>query len=150
MSSLSSPSSFLFFFFFNDTSTTEIYTLSLHDALPIYEQKLIWVCQNIQLGLDVLLKELNQFPSIQFGLEQAFLSLQSQTTFELFPSEFTRGEKSIPINGLVWMGAKEFMKTQIKEKIVAGFSCIKMKIGAIDFQTELELLTSIRDRKSVV
>src|SRR5436189_3875378 len=28
--------SFLFFFFFNDTATTEIYTLSLHDALPIY------------------------------------------------------------------------------------------------------------------
>src|ERR1017187_10907830 len=26
----------LFFFFFNDTATTEIYTLSLHDALPIY------------------------------------------------------------------------------------------------------------------
>src|SRR3712207_7945920 len=27
---------FLFYFFFNDTATTEIYTLSLHDALPIY------------------------------------------------------------------------------------------------------------------
>src|SRR5687768_18588260 len=34
-SSLSSLSTFLFFFF-NDTATTEIYTLSLHDALPIY------------------------------------------------------------------------------------------------------------------
>src|SRR2546426_2447257 len=30
---------FYFFFFFNDTATTEIYTLSLHDALPISEQK---------------------------------------------------------------------------------------------------------------
>src|SRR5574344_3052902 len=32
---VSSP--FSFFFFFNDTATTEIYTLSLHDALPIYQ-----------------------------------------------------------------------------------------------------------------
>src|SRR5215475_15219671 len=29
---------FYFFFFFNDTATTEIYTLSLHDALPILAQ----------------------------------------------------------------------------------------------------------------
>jgi len=70
--------------------------------------------------------------------------LESTSPFELFPSEFTKGEKSIPINGLVWMGTKEFMKIQIKEKISSGFSCIKMKIGAIDFDTELELLTSIR------
>ena len=42
------------------------------------------------------------------------------------------------------MGDKTFMKTQIKEKLAVGFSCIKMKIGAIDFNTELELLTSIR------
>tara|TARA_R110002072_G_scaffold278784_1_gene440683 strand:- start:109 stop:1149 length:1041 start_codon:yes stop_codon:yes gene_type:complete len=117
--------------------------LSIDDR-PDYEEKLKWACQNIQLGLDVLLKELNEFPSIQFGLEQAFLSLQCVTTFELFPSAFTRGEKSIPINGLVWMGAKEFMKTQIKEKIASGFSCIKMKIGAIDFETEMELLIAIR------
>ncbi|WKD84711.1 L-Ala-D/L-Glu epimerase [Polaribacter huanghezhanensis] len=118
-------------------------TLSIDDR-PDYEEKLKWVCQNIQFGLDILLKELNEFPSIQFGLEQAFLSLQSVTTFELFPSAFTRGEKSIPINGLVWMGTKEFMKTQIKEKIASGFSCIKMKIGAIDFETEMELLIAIR------
>jgi o-succinylbenzoate synthase len=118
-------------------------TLSFDDR-PDYEGKLKWVCQNIHFCLDVLLKELCEFPSIQFGLEQAFLSLQSQATFELFPSAFIRGEKSIPINGLVWMGTKEFMKTQIKEKIASGFSCIKMKIGAIDFETELDLLIAIR------
>ena len=73
-----------------------------------------------------------------------FYLWKAHPPFELFPSEFTKGEKSIPINGLVWMGTKEFMKIQIKEKISSGFSCIKMKIGAIDFDTELELLTSIR------
>jgi o-succinylbenzoate synthase len=114
------------------------------DDRPDYEEKLKWACQNIHLGVVFLLKELYEFPSIQFGLEQAFLSLQSHTMFDLFPSEFTKGNQAIPINGLVWMGDKEFMKTQIKEKLATGFSCIKMKIGAIDFKTEMELLTSIR------
>ena len=118
-------------------------TLSVDDR-PDYEEKLKWACQNIHLGVVVLLKELYEFPSIQFGLEQAFLSLQSHTMFDLFSSEFTKGNQAIPINGLVWMGDKEFMKTQIKEKLATGFSCIKMKIGAIDFKTEMELLTSIR------
>jgi L-alanine-DL-glutamate epimerase-like enolase superfamily enzyme len=114
------------------------------DDVPNYQEKLHWVCENIHLGLDVLLQELTTFPSIQFGLEQAFLSLKSQTSFELFPTKFTQGKEAININGLIWMGDKDFMKSQIKEKLVAGFSCIKMKIGAIDFETELSLLKSIR------
>ena len=108
------------------------------DDISNYEDKLIWVCKNIHLGLGSLLKALYEFPSIQFGLEQAFLSLHSEDKFELFPSQFTSGEKSIPINGLVWMGDKDFMNNQIKEKLRNGFSCIKMKIGAIDFDTEIE------------
>ena len=114
------------------------------DDVSNYEEKLIWVCKNINLGLDKLLSEVIDFPSIQFGLEQAFLSLKSEDKFQLLPSQFTGGEKSIPINGLVWMGEKEFMKNQIKEKLKTGFSCIKMKIGAIDFDTEIDLLKSIR------
>lgn len=109
-----------------------------------YEEKLQWVCEHINLGLDRLLEELIEFPSIQFGLEQAFQSLVSKTPFELFSSDFTEGNKPIPINGLIWMGSEAFMKQQIKEKLEAGFSCIKMKIGAIDFDTELNLLKSIR------
>jgi o-succinylbenzoate synthase len=114
------------------------------DDVPNYQEKLHWVCENIHLGLDVLLQELITFPSIQFGLEQAFLSLKSQTSFELFPTKFTQGKEAININGLIWMGNKDFMKSQIKEKLANGFSCIKMKIGAIDFETELSLLKSIR------
>ena len=121
--------------------------LSIDDR-PDYEEKLIWVCKNINLGKSFLLKELNDFPSIQFGLEQAFLSLTSNSPYELFPSEFTNGINSIPINGLVWMGDKEFMNKQIKEKLKTGFSCIKMKIGAIDFNAEVELLKSIRNEFS--
>lgn len=117
--------------------------LSIDDRLD-YEAKLEWTCQNIQLGLEVLLNELIAFPSIQFGLETAFKSLLSDDKFEIFPSEFTKSKDSISINGLIWMGSEVFMKQQIKEKIEAGFTCIKMKIGAIDFQSEINLLKSIR------
>jgi o-succinylbenzoate synthase len=121
--------------------------LSIDDR-PDYEEKLKWVCQNINLGLDRLLDLLVEFPSIQFGLEMAFKSLESKDSFNLFPSKFTKHQDTIPINGLIWMGTERFMKTQIQEKLEAGFSCIKMKIGAIDFQTEINLLKSIRKQFS--
>lgn len=114
------------------------------DDIPDYEEKLQWVCNNINLGINNLLKTCKKLPSIQFGIDQAFLSLLSPTTTRLFDSPFTKGLESIPINGLIWMGNKEFMKAQIQEKLAKGFSCIKMKIGAIDFDVELNLLKSIR------
>ena len=118
------------------------------DDRPDFEQKLQWACDHVSHGLDFLLPELTDFPSIQFGFEMAFRSLHANHPFELFPSEFTSGRDSIPINGLIWMGDRSFMASQIKEKIEAGFTCIKMKIGAIDFETELDLLRSIRSEFS--
>lgn len=118
--------------------------LSIDDR-PDYEDKLKWVCENINLDSAYLLNELIEFPSIQFGLEMALKSLKSQDNFKLFPSNFTQSEDSILINGLIWMGSEAFMKQQIKEKIEAGFKCIKMKIGAIDFQQEINLIKSIRN-----
>lgn len=117
--------------------------LSMDDR-PDYESKLRWVCDQIYQGEAALYEQLMEFPSIQFGLEMAFKSLKAEDPFVLFPSEFTKGVQSIPINGLIWMGDKAFMKQQIVEKISSGFSCIKMKIGAIDFTTELEVLRSVR------
>jgi o-succinylbenzoate synthase len=117
--------------------------LSIDDR-PDYEEKLNWVSQNIHLGKDKLWDELLEFPSIQFGIETAFLSLQSKTTFELFPSSFTKGNDTMRINGLVWMGDAAYMKSQIEEKLSQEFTCIKLKIGAIDFEKELELLHYIR------
>ena len=113
-----------------------------------YEVKLQWTCKNIHLGKDVLWENLIEFPSIQFGIEMAFESLASENPFELFPSEFTKSQKSIPINGLVWMGDEAYMKQQIEEKIASGFHCIKLKIGAIDFDKELQLLHFIRENFS--
>ncbi|MGO4819154.1 o-succinylbenzoate synthase [Flavobacterium sp. W22_SRS_FP1] len=115
------------------------------DDRPDYEAKLQWTCENIHLGKDQLWEALIEFPSIQFGVEMAFQSLAADTPFLLFPSQFTEGVKSIQINGLVWMGEEAFMKEQIEEKLSQGFHCIKLKIGAIDFNKELQLLSYIRE-----
>lgn len=113
-----------------------------------YEDKLKWTCQNIHLGETALWETLLEFPSIQFGIEMAFLSLKSENPYLLFPSDFTNNTQSIAINGLVWMGEASYMKEQIEEKLEAGFSCIKLKIGAIDFDKELNLLKFIRSHFS--
>jgi o-succinylbenzoate synthase len=119
------------------------------DDRPDFESKLKWVCHHIDLGLEQLLIELIDFPSIQFGLEMAFLDLLSDSSNVLFPSKFTSGKASIPINGLIWMGDEQFMKSQIRSKIDAGFDCLKIKIGAIDFDTELSLIKAIRKEYDV-
>ena len=114
------------------------------DDLPDYEAHLKALCDQINEGKIVSEESLINFPSIQMGYEMAILSLRGKNSFELFPSPFTKGEDSIPINGLIWMGEVDFMKAQIREKIAQGFNCLKLKIGALDFATELELLTEIR------
>ena len=115
------------------------------DDRPDFEDKLDWVCENIKLGQEALLEELSEFPAIQFGLETAFLDFNADKSFVLFPSKFTEGQAEIPINGLVWMGNTDFMKSQIYSNIASGFYCIKIKIGALDFDTEFKLLQSIRE-----
>lgn len=115
------------------------------DDVPEYEEQLAWVCDNMDLGEMELLNRLQEFPSIQFGLEQAFRSLKSSNPFELFPSEFTQDEAPISINGLIWMGDESYMLSQLEQKLAEGFRCIKMKIGAIDFEKETAILESIRN-----
>ena len=84
------------------------------------------------------------FPAIRFGLETALKDLQLGGNRLLFPSAFSEGKQAIPINGLIWMGEYDFMRKQIIEKIESGFNCIKLKIGSLDFEKELELLKLIR------
>ena len=113
-----------------------------------YEQTLKRVCENISDGFTILSKKLDSYPSILFGLETAFRSLESSNSQLLFKSDFTNNMGSIPINGLIWMGQKSFMISQIKEKIDSGFDCVKIKIGSLDFKTELELIKNIRKEYS--
>jgi L-alanine-DL-glutamate epimerase-like enolase superfamily enzyme len=120
------------------------------DDKPGYGDKIKEVCEEIENFQNFLYKDLISFPSIRFGLEMAIkdLGIRGNETNGgkrlLFPSHFTQGKNSIDINGLVWMGKYDFMQQQIREKIDAGYTCIKLKIGAINFEEELELIRLIR------
>jgi len=114
------------------------------DPVETYSEKLEDVCRLLNEGVDPDSIDLSLFPSIAFGLETALLDLNAKGSKCLFPSAFTQGETGIPINGLVWMGDKDFMQKQIREKIAAGYHCIKLKVGALDFETELEIISGIR------
>ncbi len=113
------------------------------DDRPDYEAKLNWLIANIDQPEAVLFGALEEFPSIQFGLEMALRDLQVEDHV-LFPSAFIRGEDTQPINGLIWMGDTGFMKQQLREKIDQGFKVLKMKIGAIGWEEELAILKLIR------
>jgi len=117
--------------------------LSIDDR-PDFEQKLLEAVNSISNYSYWLNEGLNEFPSIKFGLETALKDLNAEISGILFPSEFTSGERSIPINGLIWMGDTENMYQKVKEKVDTGFNCIKIKIGAINFEDELKLLKRIR------
>lgn len=110
-----------------------------------YEAKLQEVCEQIDDYWYYLEDGLKEWPSVYFGLETAFLDFKAKGSKILFPSDFSNGKAQIPINGLIWMGDPKFMKEQIEQKLEAGFDCIKMKIGAIDFNEELRLLEAIRN-----
>lgn len=87
-------------------------------------------------------------PALRFALESAVLDLQNGGKRMITDNPFYHGAMPIPINGLIWMGNEAFMLKQVEDKLAAGFSCLKMKIGAIDFDTELNILAGIRKRFS--
>jgi len=120
------------------------------DALPdeTYEAKLHHFCQNLCQTGELDTDALRDYPSMLFGLETALLSLRSFHSSLLFDTPFSRGEEGIPINGLVWMGSHDEMLQRLEEKLEKGFRCVKLKIGAIDFEQELDLIRRIRDRFS--
>jgi L-alanine-DL-glutamate epimerase-like enolase superfamily enzyme len=118
------------------------------DPIDKVESKLIEITKRINNNDIPALAEYMKFPAIQFALETALEDLAFETDFSPYPGLFLEGKKRIPINGLVWMGTEEFMLQQIQEKIDSGFNCIKIKIGAINFETELGLLDSIRKKYS--
>ena len=121
--------------------------LSVDDPSKI-ESKLDWICLNINIDSSLLFKELIDFPAVAFGLEMALKAVDSEKENVLFPSAFTNAKNSIPINGLVWMGDIDFMKSQVDLKLSEGYRCLKLKIGALDFDKEYSLLKSIRDKYS--
>ncbi len=114
-----------------------------------YEDRLTYFCRLFQEmdSPEGFFKHpvLPSVPSIRFGFEMAWKDLQNGGKSVFYENRFTAGEP-LPINGLIWMGSHEFMLQQVKEKLAAGFRCIKMKVGAIDFEQELSLLHYIRQQ----
>ncbi len=116
------------------------------DDIPNYTTVLAQFCADLCQTGEINYDALRDYPSMLFGLETALLSLHHSSL--LFDTAFSRGEVGIPINGLVWMGNYEEMLQRIEDKLAQGFHCIKLKIGAIDFEQELDLVKRIRDRFS--
>ncbi|WBV52433.1 o-succinylbenzoate synthase [Chryseobacterium gambrini] len=116
------------------------------DDRPDYEDKLKWLCENIQQESEFLKEELKEFPSIWFGYEQAVLNLKNGENL-YFPSDFTEGKNPIVINGLIWMGDINYMEEQIQDKLEKGFHCIKLKIG-VDWKSEHDILQKLRQKFS--
>ena len=125
------------------------------DDRPDIAQVLDEICQQINKTEDfysfneIIKKCALSVPAIAFGLETALMDMVQKGTKMIFRNDFSAGKAPIAINGLVWMGTKEFMYEQIKEKIKENYTCIKLKIGAIDFNEELNLLKYIREQFSV-
>lgn len=118
------------------------------DDVPQYEEVLQQVCSRVAREGNIPTESLRNYPSILFGLETALRHYETGS-LALWDTPFSRGEAGIPINGLIWMGNFEEMYRQIEAKMEAGYRCIKLKIGAIDFDAELTLLKHIRSRFSV-
>jgi o-succinylbenzoate synthase len=125
------------------------------DYRPDLEQKLQQVCRLVNQHEVPLLNEagsinaagldLEAWPALQFALETAILDFNRGGKRVLFDNAFSRGEQGVPINGLIWMGDKDFMQEQIRKKLGEGYTCLKLKIGGLDFATELDILQSIRE-----
>ncbi|TXK49842.1 o-succinylbenzoate synthase [Pontibacter qinzhouensis] len=128
------------------------------DATPDLEAKLEQLCRQVNSGavaltgneefLDTEGLALAGWPAIRFALETAWLDLQHGGNRIIFRNAFSEGQQGIAINGLIWMGDKAFMQDQIKKKLKEGYTCLKLKIGSLDFATELEILESIRSTAS--
>lgn len=113
------------------------------DDIPDYEAVLRRFCDVIEATGAIPYDEMRNYPSMLFGVETALAQL-SRTDGLLYDTPFSHGEEGIPINGLVWMGTHDEMLSRLKEKLALGFRCVKLKIGAIDFAKELDLIQHIR------
>ena len=106
-----------------------------------YVLKLTELLANVAIGRQT---DLSRHSSIQFGIEQALLDFSNGCKGIYYPTSFTEGTSCIEINGLIWMGPYEKMIERIEAKIKDGFRCLKLKIGAIDWKQELDMLKAIR------
>ncbi len=120
------------------------------DAMPPkeYERILKGFCDDLCQSGKIDKEAMRLYPSMLFGLETAKRQLDNGGGIDLFNTPFGRGEEGITINGLIWMGTFDEMFQRLEAKLKAGFHCVKLKIGAIDFEKELRLIQHIRQHFS--
>ena len=101
--------------------------------------------RDLQSASDIfeILKRESLSSSVMFAAETALLDLSGGGKREIFKNDFLLG-KPIPINGLVWMGGLDDMLQQVSIKLYEGFTCIKVKVGGLNFEKELDILQFIR------
>ena len=116
------------------------------DDVPDYDTVLRRHCDDVCERGSIDVDALRDWPSMLFGLETAWQQLHRGGSTALSSTPFARGEEGIPINGLVWMGDYDTMARRLEQKLGQGFTCVKIKIGAIDFADEIALIRRLRDR----
>ena len=116
------------------------------DDVPDYDAVLRRHCDDVCARGSIDVDALRDWPSMLFGLETAWRQLHVGGSTALSATPFARGQEGIPINGLVWMGDFDTMAARLEQKLAQGFSCVKIKIGAIDFADEIALIARLRDR----
>lgn len=117
------------------------------DHIPNYNALLARFCEKTAVDNTIPYNDMKCYPSMLFGIETALRHL-GRGSYALWDTPFSRGEEGIMINGLIWMGEYKMMLKQIEAKMKQGFRCIKLKIGAIDFDDEIKLLKIIRSHFS--
>ena len=108
------------------------------------DEKFDKLCQMINESDPVSNDFFSHHPSVRFAYETAIRDLDTGGAKILYDNNFVKG-KGIPINGLIWMGTKDYMLDQVSAKLGQGYQCLKLKVAAIDFNQELDILRSIRD-----
>lgn len=116
-----------------------------YDDVKGFKHKLAQVIDRINQGDYFSDSSLTEWPSINFALETAWKDIRANGSKLLYPSGFTEGKDSLWINGLIWMSDKAEMIRQIRQKLNDGFTCLKIKIGALDLREEIEVLKFIRE-----
>lgn len=111
-----------------------------------YDMLLLAVLDDLRQSGRIDYEALRPYPSILFGIESAMWQLSRNGSSALSDTPFARGEEGIKINGLVWMGSFDEMMRRMDDKVAQGFSCIKIKIGGIDFEHELQMIEALRDK----
>ena len=133
----------------SEAGTTGIGEVSFIPGLSVEKEeemgsRLDQICKLISTGKMDPVQPLPSMPGVHFALETAVRDLEAGGERILFPSPFTEGRRGITTNGLIWMGAKPFMISQIREKMHLGFRVLKLKVGALGFSEELDVVRWIR------